>query len=341
MLFSVIVPIYGVEPYLRQCVDSILGQTFEDFELILVDDGSPDGCPAICDDYADQDFRVRVAHKPNGGLVSARQAGTALAQGDYVVNVDGDDWIAPDLLERAEHAIRTYGADLVTFAVTYVYADRKEIVTEPVSEGLYEGERLRQEIGPLCLMGPDMRHMFYYLCGKAIRRDLLYASQMAVNQGISLGEDVTCLMPVYQEAKRVFVHATPEYFCRCRAGSESRSFRPAHFRQFLLGIEALEQMNGGSDFETQIHRYVSFLSFGLLSGMIAGGQYQYLKEMKAFLSRPELRRHIVAAQFQGITPKMKVVYFLFRRGWTGMAVWFLRLCQWLKEGIQNVSCKME
>lgn len=330
MRFSVIVPIYGVEPYLRQCVDSILEQTLGDLELILVDDGSQDGCPAICDAYAARDPRVRVVHKANGGLVSARQAGMELARGDYVVNVDGDDWIAPDLLERAERAIQTFRADLVTCAVTYVYPDREETVTEPVPEGLYEGAGLRQEIGPLCLMASDMRHMFYYLCGKAIRRDLLYAPQMAVDRGISLGEDVTCLMPVYQKAERAYVSAGPGYFCRCREGSDSRSFRLEQFRQSLLGIEALERMDGGPDFEAQVHRYVSFLSFSLLVKMIDSGQYRHLKEMKAFLARPELRRHITAARFRGVTPKMRVVYFLFRRGWTGTAFWFLRLCKWLK-----------
>ena len=77
--FSVIVPIYNVEKYLKQCVDSILNQTYKDFELILVDDGSPDNCPAICDEYAQTDSRVKVIHKQNGGLVSARKAGSEIA----------------------------------------------------------------------------------------------------------------------------------------------------------------------------------------------------------------------------------------------------------------------
>ena len=81
-LISVIVPIYKTEAYLHQCVDSILGQTFSDFEVILVDDGSPDGCPAICDEYAAKDPRVRVVHKQNGGLVSARKAGLAECTGE-------------------------------------------------------------------------------------------------------------------------------------------------------------------------------------------------------------------------------------------------------------------
>ena len=101
MLFSVIVSIYNIEKYLARCVDSILSQSFGDFELILVDDGSPDNCPDICDEYAKKDARIKVIHKKNGGLVSARQAGIKEAVGDYVFHVDGDDAVLPDALESA------------------------------------------------------------------------------------------------------------------------------------------------------------------------------------------------------------------------------------------------
>lgn len=96
---SVIVPVYKVEPYLRKCVDSILLQTFTDFELLLVDDGSPDDCGAICDAYADQDDRVRVFHKPNGGVSSARNLGLDNTKGEWVTFVDADDFIAPTFLD--------------------------------------------------------------------------------------------------------------------------------------------------------------------------------------------------------------------------------------------------
>lgn len=92
---SVIVPVYKVEAYLRRCVDSILAQTFTDFELILVDDGSPDNCPVICDEYAKKDGRVRVIHKENGGLSSARNAGMAVAIGRYIMFCDSDDTVEP------------------------------------------------------------------------------------------------------------------------------------------------------------------------------------------------------------------------------------------------------
>ena len=110
-LISVIVPVYKVEPYLRECVDSILNQTFTDFELILVDDGSPDNCPAICDYYSEKDSRVIVIHKNNGGLSSARNAGLDIAKGEYISFVDSDDILNRDFLFILNSLIESYGCD--------------------------------------------------------------------------------------------------------------------------------------------------------------------------------------------------------------------------------------
>ena len=97
---SVIVPVYNVEKYIDRCVRSILGQSFSDFELILVDDGSPDSCPANCDEYAQLDTRVRVIHKINCGITDARNAGLDVAQGEYIGFVDSDDYISPDMYQK-------------------------------------------------------------------------------------------------------------------------------------------------------------------------------------------------------------------------------------------------
>lgn len=97
---SIIVPVYKVEKYLDRCVKSILAQTFTDFELILVDDGSPDNCPQMCDEWAKKDERIRVIHKENGGLSSARNAGLRVAVGNYIGFVDSDDWITKDMYEH-------------------------------------------------------------------------------------------------------------------------------------------------------------------------------------------------------------------------------------------------
>lgn len=113
---SVIVPVYKVEPYLRRCADSILGQTFYDLELILVDDGSPDGCPTICDEYARKDSRVVVIHQKNGGLSAARNAGIdwvfANSDSQWLTFIDSDDWVHPAYLERLLSGNLEYGTDV-------------------------------------------------------------------------------------------------------------------------------------------------------------------------------------------------------------------------------------
>lgn len=124
-MISIIIPVYNVKPYLKRCVDSILTQTYKDFELILVDDGSTDGCGVICDDYKKVDSRIRVIHQVNGGLSAARNTGLDSAVGEYILIVDSDDYISPILLEKCLQAIDGY--DLVAFSYQNVDEDGDKI----------------------------------------------------------------------------------------------------------------------------------------------------------------------------------------------------------------------
>lgn len=119
-LVSIIVPIYKVEPYLRRCLDSIVNQTYTNLEIILVDDGSPDGCPQICDEYAARDKRITVIHKENGGLSDARNAGLDICKGDYISFVDSDDWINNCYIENLLSAAKFNNADIAVASCKYV-----------------------------------------------------------------------------------------------------------------------------------------------------------------------------------------------------------------------------
>ncbi len=123
MKLSIIVPVYNTEKYLRECVDSILAQTFTDFECILVDDGSTDGCPAICDEYAKKDPRVVVIHKENGGLSDARNAGLDVAKGDYIGFVDSDDYIDPGMYEHLYNISLLHNSDITRCNMRCIYAE--------------------------------------------------------------------------------------------------------------------------------------------------------------------------------------------------------------------------
>ena len=113
---SIIIPVYNVERYLQQCIDSILTQTFTDFELLLIDDGSTDGCSAICDEYAEKDDRIRVIHKPNSGISSTRNRGIDEACGEWLIFLDSDDaWANPNCLQKLYSYTKKLNLDLVRF----------------------------------------------------------------------------------------------------------------------------------------------------------------------------------------------------------------------------------
>lgn len=125
-LISVIVPIYNVEKYLPRCVESIINQEYKNLEIILVDDGSPDNCPQICDDYQKQDSRIKVIHKKNGGLSDARNAGMEIATGEYVAFVDSDDWVDLKMFEHMMEVARNKNADIVECNVYNAYDSYSE-----------------------------------------------------------------------------------------------------------------------------------------------------------------------------------------------------------------------
>ncbi len=144
-LISVVVPVYKVEKYLNLCVDSILNQSYTNLEIILVDDGSPDNCPAICDAYAEKDPRIKVIHKENGGLSDARNAGIEVATGKYLGFVDSDDYIAPDMYEKLYSIITENSCDMAICQAAVVqenekatYEDSDEVYVFESNEALYQ-----------------------------------------------------------------------------------------------------------------------------------------------------------------------------------------------------------
>ena len=140
---SVIVPIYNVEEYLPQCIDCIVSQTYKNFELILVDDGSTDSCSKICNRYLEKDSRIQYVYKTNGGQISARKAGADIAAGDYILFVDGDDWIDVDEIEKlVEILIQNDYPDMIAFGLVEEYADNTIFRKNGTDVGRYAGERL-------------------------------------------------------------------------------------------------------------------------------------------------------------------------------------------------------
>jgi glycosyltransferase involved in cell wall biosynthesis len=165
---SIIVPVYNVERYLERCVKSILNQSFSDFELILVDDGSPDNCPQMCDEWAEADARIKVIHKENGGLSSARNAGLEIAQGNYIGFVDSDDWIEPDMYAYLYELIQRYKAD---FAAIDMLITKEE--TEPVEQPRVKERECNQNELYEIFFRVSQTELHYCVCDKLIDRRVI------------------------------------------------------------------------------------------------------------------------------------------------------------------------
>lgn len=334
MYFTVIVTAYRVEPYLKTCVDSILAQTLEDFELILVDDGSPDGCPAICDTYAAVDSRVKVIHQKNGGVAEARKAGLLAASGRYIVFVDGDDWIAEGFLARGRTLLEESRADLLCFASSCGQKGRSEFLCEPVPEGLYRKNAIRKKLFPFLLMEERMKHMSYFVHGKIFCRPLAQKYFLAADKRISLGEDMLCVVPVYLEARRAYISREVMCFYRVREQSGSHGFQIGHYRQVTLALAALKGLKGRpgvpKDFERQIQRYGAFMCFTLMIHAVNDGKYRCLGEIRRQMKRPVLQECIRQAQFRKISPKTRITFLLLKRDRILLAYLFLRICKKMK-----------
>jgi glycosyltransferase involved in cell wall biosynthesis len=227
-MISIIVPIYKVEEYLARCVDSVLAQTFRDFELILVDDGSPDGCPGICDAYAAGDPRIRVVHKENGGLSDARNAGLSVAKGDLIAFIDSDDWVAPDFLRAMYDTLTRERADIVECRVVKTDgseehvagaiggaggagpadAGAREAGAPPVPQAFDTESALRE------LIYDGVFHQTVW--NKLYRREVLDGILFAVGR---LNEDEFWTYQVFARAGKVLKLDRPLYFYFQRPGS--------------------------------------------------------------------------------------------------------------------------
>ncbi len=208
---SVIVPVYRVEKYLPACIDSILNQTFTDFELILVDDGSPDRCPEICDETAKRDARVRAIHQANQGLSAARNAGIEAAHGAWLSFVDSDDFLAPDFLETLHDAAVRAGADCALCGVQLT-DEAGQKIGQPLS--VADGVRTGRSILETLCRAPEIPYLVAW--NKLYRRDVFQTLRYPVGMQ---NEDTYLAAELFDTVQTVICVSKPMYFYRQRADS--------------------------------------------------------------------------------------------------------------------------
>ncbi|EOE6412148.1 glycosyltransferase family 2 protein [Enterococcus hirae] len=256
---SIIVPVYKVEKYLKKCVDSILAQTFSDFELILVDDGSPDNSGRICDDYAKKDARVRVVHKQNGGLSSARNAGIEVAKGKYLGFVDSDDYIAEDMYELLYKAIIKEEADLSICGIYDVYEGKDPIIKPTIKKTVTAEEALL-----LILQGNIIS---VHAVNKLYKRELF--STIRYPEG-KYHEDSFIIVDLLNQCHKVAIDSEQKYYYYHRLGSiNTENFSEKQF-EFIEAWEnnEIKLKDRSQEIKKAAHQRVCFANFLVLDKII-------------------------------------------------------------------------
>ena len=268
---SIIVPVYKVEKYLDQCVSSLREQTIQDIEIILVDDGSPDSCPALCNAYAEQDSRIKVIHKENGGVCSARNAGLDAASGDYIAFVDSDDYIDNCMYEKMLEKAVQNNCDVVMCDCLKEFADHSKLYTHEIRSGFYDRRHLEQEYFPHLLMMENVEYpptisnwllMFRrelvasvrYLTGVRYSEDLLFGAQL-----------------MYQAGSFFYMKGEAYYHYRMNPQSATHKFvsdKWSDYQKLYAGIKDVFESSEIYDFKHQIDLCLLFFLYNSVGDIL-------------------------------------------------------------------------
>lgn len=232
--FSMIVPIYNVEKHLSYCIDSILKQTFTDFEVILVNDGSTDSCLSICRDYEKKDPRIRVIDQENQGLLMARKSGMAAAKGDYLVHVDSDDACREDLLEQLWKALTRTKADLVIYNYQIIDENNVPMKIHPPLDGMtreriFKG-REKIELFQKLLEGPEINNIWMKCASREIAGIF---EDFTSYKEVKMGEDVIHSLPLLERAEKILYLPKPLYQYRVNSKGMSRKIQEEYIFHYL------------------------------------------------------------------------------------------------------------
>ena len=312
-VFSVIVPAYNAAAFLRRCVDSVLGQSFSDLELLLVDDGSVDDTLLLCREYADRDARVRVFHQENRGHTGARNAGLREAVGRYVVFLDSDDWLEADFLQHCSMEILTCQPDILVSGLCRHGENGITRMPCGAEPGVYDSCRFVDRL----LMAEDGSFLFpKSLSGKAFRKSAVEPFQLAVPSEVRIGEDGACFVATAMASARICVLEGVGYHFTVSPESVSHHADPnALFRCGKLLRYYREQLDLTRETVRAQHERntVAQLYTALLYEARAGcGPEKLRQDLRAVLADPDTDAALRAARFGRNGTKMKIKQLILR-----------------------------
>lgn len=311
---SIIIPIFLLERYLRQCIDSILAQTFTDFELLLIDDGSPDGCPAICDEYAEKDARIRVFHKQNGGVTSARNKGLNNANGNWIIYIDGDDWIEPTYVEELYNAAINNEADIAICGFRFVYEDGSSVIEHPTIWDDNKQASLNRYIASIWTTA----------CGTIQKSSLYKDNGVQSPKDLTFCEDFHLMVRLCYFANKVVSINRPLYNYRQRSSSIVHSLNDKTWRDELSTyLEIIDFFRNRGELETY-KKVMAWRTLKTSNGMTL--DLSRFDEFKKY--NPDKKDYIWDCPF--IEFKLKILAWLITHNCESIARMIIRLRELLR-----------
>lgn len=293
---SVIIPIYNTAKYLRKCIESVINQTYDNLEIILVDDGSTDGSSTIVDEYGAKDSRIIAIHKENGGVSAARNDGLKKATGEYIGFVDGDDWIEPDMYQRMQETLGIQAADMIICGY-FKDTDEKSVrVTneEPVMNA-FDAEQLLRYV----FYRDSYRAVAAYPWNKLFRKDLI--QQSFFDSAYRIGEDVLWFTEVMLEAKQALYIERPLYHYIQRDTSLFHSNdarrRTDSIRAYQQVIQLLEEHKIAEDIITYVKRFLAYHAMNIAGMALEQGDRETYREMCLYMRKYEKEYKETNAQY--------------------------------------------
>lgn len=325
-LVTVVVPVYNVEKYLEQCISSIVNQTYTNLEIVLVDDGSLDCCPQICDEWAKKDGRIKVIHKENAGLGMARNTGIENASGKYICFFDSDDYVAPDTIEKAYAKISKEKADIALFGF-YIVNDEGKIIGNRIADTpkeVYEGSEVQEEfLINLISVNPDTGcdwKLQMSACMCLVSLELIKKNNFKFfSERQIISEDVFFLLGLYKYVTKVVVVKEGLYFYRQNNTSLTRTYRHDRYdkiKQFYDSSVELCQQCGYSD---QVKRQLigPYISFAIAAMKLLVNSNMSSKEkketMKKIVRDEHLYRIVNQIDMQRETMTRRVLFYAIKQ----------------------------
>ena len=301
---SIISPVYNVEKYICRCVDSIIAQTFTDWELILVDDGSPDTSGTICNQYASQDSRIRVIHKQNGGVSAARQTGLDAAQGEYVIHADPDDWVEPTMLEELYAKAKAEDADVV-ICDYFVNSSNSERIVKQEPHSL-DAKSISHEL---------FQQLHGSCCNKLVKRTCFSNYNIRFPEGVNYCEDLYtwCLLYQHPEVKTTYLPNAFYHYCTVNSFMTKKVTRKV-YETNLAFAKKLDEILPHKEYGYEIRQaYLQAFLNGYTNNILVG------KEL-----RHELYKNLRAAFFETTSKRFRVGYIFILLGFPKFARKFIR-----------------